>query len=80
MDFEQLKKVDGRTKDIVCGYIRKNKWDNVPSLVIHCILAFYWLKEYFEKKKIDQSPEPSLIQFSAISKKSLSKLIIPHQR
>ena len=49
MDFEQLKKVDDWTRNIVSGYIRRNKFDDVPSLVIHCILAFYWMREYFEK-------------------------------
>lgn len=47
MDFEQLKLVDNATRDTVSGYLRDNELNDPPSLIIYCILAFYWLKEYF---------------------------------
>ena len=87
MDFEKLKHVDDNTRDIVSGYVRNNKVGSLPPLIFHCILAFYWIKEYFERigLNIKVSDDNSTIQMQADHHSTIygiasyGSLIIPSQ-
>ena len=53
--FVKIKNIDEKIKDIVCGYIRRcqyllpnnNPYYNIPSLVEHLCITYYWISEYF---------------------------------
>ena len=54
--FGSSKDVDQRTKDIVIGYIKQcqkllpfknNSYYNIPPLIEHVCIYYYWIKEYF---------------------------------
>ena len=49
LNFEDLKIIDERTKDLVKGYIRKsvNEDSIIPSLVASICILFYHLREFF---------------------------------
>ena len=50
LNFEELKVVDSKTKDLVNGFVRKLVNDEstiIPSLVVSICILFYNLKEFF---------------------------------
>ena len=56
-NFDRIKQIDQSTKDVVQGFIKQAQlllpldkpYFNIPSLVVHLVLMFYWNPEFFTK-------------------------------
>ena len=52
LNFEEIKLIDQKTRNIVFGFIRNSQsllpksqtYYNIPPIVYHCCLLFFWLK------------------------------------
>ena len=74
--LQDVKNIDERTKDIVFGYIRRLQLllsrDNVPSLVSHWCLLYYYQREFFRK-------HPDVDNLSINESKNIAKVIAAYR-
>eukprot|EP01084_Bolivina_argentea_P285066 488757_1 len=67
VDFQLIKSIDQRTKQIVFGYMRRHEHllisditphisNTIPPLVVYCCLIYYWLNEYFDTNLFVTNP------------------------